>query len=408
MVARERCCECPGEQSVTSVQTSVIEPEVLDDLVVAPCRSRLSRRRPDRSRRRDRLRRPRLGRRPADRLDGRAGRRQLPARAPRRRGALRLRGRPALVEAVPASRRGSASGRRGAAPTASRSRRSRSRTPPLAFLGVRSCELHAIAIQDRVFLGGSYVDRDYAARREDAFVVAVNCCEPAGTCFCVSMGTGPKVEAGLRPRADRDPRRRRTASSSRSGASAAPRSLRELPRRDAEPRRPRGRGRRGREAPPSGWAAASTSTDIRDLLARNLEHPRWDEVAERCLTCGNCTLVCPTCFCTSVEDVTDLTGDQAERYEVVGLVLLGRLLVHPRRQHPALGPLALPPVADAQVRHLVRPVRQLGLRRLRALHHLVPGRDRRHRGGGRDPRRRKEATMETIEQLLPTCRSSTG
>jgi CRP/FNR family cyclic AMP-dependent transcriptional regulator len=143
------------------------------------------------------------------------------------------------------------------------------------------------------------------------------------------------------------------------------------------------------------------ATDIRDLLARNLEHPRWDEVAERCLTCGNCTMVCPTCFCTSVEDVTDLTGDEAERVAVVGLVLLGRPLLHPRRQHPPVGPLALPPVADPQVRHLVRPVRQLGLRRLRALHRLVPGRDRRDRRADRDPRRRGwESVMETIEQIL--------
>jgi ferredoxin len=57
------------------------------------------------------------------------------------------------------------------------------------------------------------------------------------------------------------------------------------------------------------------TTDIRELLQRNLEHPRWDDVAERCLTCGNCTMVCPTCFCTSVEDVTDLTGEQVERVQ---------------------------------------------------------------------------------------------
>jgi ferredoxin len=56
------------------------------------------------------------------------------------------------------------------------------------------------------------------------------------------------------------------------------------------------------------------TTDIRDLLAENLEHPRWDDVAERCLTCTNCTLVCPTCFCSTVEDVTDLTGERAERW----------------------------------------------------------------------------------------------
>ena len=52
---------------------------------------------------------------------------------------------------------------------------------------------------------------------------------------------------------------------------------------------------------------------IKELLYRNCEHPRWDEVSERCLTCGNCTLVCPTCFCHTVEDVTDLAGEEAER-----------------------------------------------------------------------------------------------
>jgi ferredoxin len=49
------------------------------------------------------------------------------------------------------------------------------------------------------------------------------------------------------------------------------------------------------------------------LLARNPEHPRWAQVAERCLTCGNCTLSCPTCFCHTVEDVADLAGTTAER-----------------------------------------------------------------------------------------------
>jgi ferredoxin len=58
------------------------------------------------------------------------------------------------------------------------------------------------------------------------------------------------------------------------------------------------------------------TSDIKDLLYRNYEHPRWDEVANRCLTCGNCTMVCPTCFCTTVEDTTDLTGDHAERWRV--------------------------------------------------------------------------------------------
>jgi len=54
---------------------------------------------------------------------------------------------------------------------------------------------------------------------------------------------------------------------------------------------------------------------IRDLLVENHDHSRWDEVASRCLSCANCTMVCPTCFCSTVEDVTDITGEHAERWQ---------------------------------------------------------------------------------------------
>jgi len=182
---------------------------------------------------------------------------------------------------------------------------------PLAFIGVRACELHGIAIQDTVFLGGRHVERDYAARRDGAFLVAVNCFEPAGTCFCVSMGTGPRAEAGydlaLTEILDGE-HRFLVEVGSEQGAEV----LRELPRREAaEPDLTAARDavagaaeRMGREL---------DTTDLQGLLARTLEHDRWDEVATRCLTCGNCTMVCPTCFCTSVEDVTDLGGEHAER-----------------------------------------------------------------------------------------------
>jgi sulfhydrogenase subunit beta (sulfur reductase) len=183
-----------------------------------------------------------------------------------------------------------------------------------AFLGVRSCELHAIAIQDRVFLEGPFVERDYAARREDAFVVAVNCFEPGGTCFCVSMGTGPRAESGydlaLTELLDGEHRLLVEVGTER-GAEL----LRELPRRPAV-----AADLGAAEAAVSGAAArmgrSLETHDLRELLDGTLEHPRWDEVATRCLTCGNCTLVCPTCFCFAVEDHTDLAGAEAERIRV--------------------------------------------------------------------------------------------
>jgi ferredoxin len=185
---------------------------------------------------------------------------------------------------------------------------------PLAFLGVRACELAAIAVQDRVLLGGRYADRDYAARREGVFTVAVNCHEPGGTCFCASMGTGPAVRAGHdlvltellegehRFVVDAGSERGREVLADLGGSEATGDDLRAVAAQaeDAE-------GRMGRRLDTDG---------IAELLRSTLDHPRWDEVAERCLTCGNCTLACPTCFCTAVEDTNDLSGTRAERSRV--------------------------------------------------------------------------------------------
>ena len=182
---------------------------------------------------------------------------------------------------------------------------------PLALVGMRSCELHAMAIQDRVFLEGRYVERDYAARREDAFVVAVNCFEPGGTCFCVSMGTGPKAEAGydlaLTEILDGEHRFLVEVGSER-GESV----LAAIARRDATAADLSAAGAAVEHAAAL-MGRELEAGDLRDLLARNLEHPRFAEVADRCLTCGNCTMVCPTCFCTGVEDHTELAGESTER-----------------------------------------------------------------------------------------------
>jgi ferredoxin len=184
--------------------------------------------------------------------------------------------------------------------------------PRYAFIGVRSCDLHAIAIQDRVFMGDRRVDEDYAARRRDVFIVAVNCARAGGTCFCVSMGTGPKAESGfdlaltelLEPGAHRF--------LVEVGSEAGADLIAEVPHRPAgEDDERAAAGVISRTAASMG---RTLDTDgIKELLYENAEHPRWDEVADRCLACGNCTLACPTCFCSTVEDVTDLSGKETER-----------------------------------------------------------------------------------------------
>jgi ferredoxin len=183
-----------------------------------------------------------------------------------------------------------------------------------AFIGVRACDLAAIAIQDRVLLEGPYRDPIYQARRESVFLLAVDCAEPGGTCFCASMGTGPRAASGFdlalteRLEDDRGEHTFLVRVGSPKGAAALAglrwRPASEADGRDAEERAAAAAARMGREL---------DTSDVRGLLTRNGEHPRWDQVARRCLACANCTMVCPTCFCTTVEDLTDLDG-RAERW----------------------------------------------------------------------------------------------
>ncbi|MFH0245724.1 4Fe-4S dicluster domain-containing protein [Streptomyces sp. HK10] len=187
------------------------------------------------------------------------------------------------------------------------------RSVPYAFLGVRPCDLRAIHILDRVMSGGRHRDPAYLSRRTGAFLVAVECTEPGATCFCVSMGTGPAVDGGydlaLTEITDDAGHRFLCRSGSQEGTAV----LAELPRRSADTAtRTAAAGavdaaaeRMGRSMPP---------VDLRTLMRDNLEAARWDDVTARCLSCGNCTMVCPTCFCTTTEEVTDLTGDHAERW----------------------------------------------------------------------------------------------
>lgn len=182
-----------------------------------------------------------------------------------------------------------------------------------AFLGVRSCELHAIGIQDKVFTGGKYVDPHYARKRESLFLVAVNCAEAGGTCFCVSMGTGPRCGSGYDLVLTELLDGARHDLVIEAGTDAGLALLPALGGRDATPDDFEAIGKVvARTA--SRMGRALDASGVRDLLQRNLEHPRWADVASRCLSCANCTLACPTCFCSTVEDKTDLEGDHAERW----------------------------------------------------------------------------------------------
>ncbi len=185
--------------------------------------------------------------------------------------------------------------------------------PPYAFIGARACELAAMAVQDRVFLLGDYVDPTYRARREQAFIVAVNCGpRQPGTCFCVSMGTGPRATTGFDLALTEVLQGGEHWFLVEVGTVRGAEIMGQVGHRVAQPEEIDAADRLTAATAASMGRVLDTA-GIKEMFYNNYEHPRWDEVAARCLTCGNCTMVCPTCFCHTLEDAADLSGVEAER-----------------------------------------------------------------------------------------------
>ncbi len=187
--------------------------------------------------------------------------------------------------------------------------------PPLAyaFVGMRACDLKALAILDRVMLGQDYPDPGYQAVRRLLFIVAVNCLTAGGTCFCSIVGGGPRADSGFDLVLDEictpDRHGFLVEAGSRRGAdmlatartvTAAAADLQAVRRQ-------------------STMAAATMAQQMPLSLppAADIDawfgHPHWQTMDQRCLACGNCTLVCPTCFCHTVEEVECLGERQAAR-----------------------------------------------------------------------------------------------
>jgi ferredoxin len=185
-------------------------------------------------------------------------------------------------------------------------------TTKFAFIGVRACELRALSVLDGVFINGSTVNPGYRSRREKSLILAVNCGHAGGTCFCVSMDAGPKVRSGFDLALTEILQNGEHYFTIESGSEIGSEILRDIPHAEAtadhaaaaEAVVQKTAGQMGR---------SMDTTGIKELLYANTEHPQWDRVASRCLTCANCTMVCPTCFCTTVDHVTDLEGESSEQ-----------------------------------------------------------------------------------------------
>jgi len=166
----------------------------------------------------------------------------------------------------------------------------------LALLGLHACDLRALEILDRVFLSGSSPDDHYRRRRENLFIVGVECQHAASTCFCAAMDSGPRIEKGadwvlteicneqghyflLRAQSERG--RKWLGAEQMSSAQAEEIDLAEQVLQKVTQQ--------------TAWQGAKNVPER--ALADHYHHKHWDDVAQRCLACGNCTAVCPTCFC---------------------------------------------------------------------------------------------------------------
>jgi sulfhydrogenase subunit beta (sulfur reductase) len=180
-----------------------------------------------------------------------------------------------------------------------------------ALFGVRACDLSAIHIQDQVFGGGAYKDPAYLQSRSDAFIIAVNCTRAGGTCFCSSVRSGPRARVGF-DLALTEVIENEHYFLVEVGTERGEGVMSRVSRRPAGDNEVEKADRLIRAA--AQLTGRSLEPDnTREILYQNAEHPRWDVVAARCLSCANCTMVCPTCFCATVEDTTDLTGTEAQR-----------------------------------------------------------------------------------------------
>ena len=184
-------------------------------------------------------------------------------------------------------------------------------TPSYAFIGVRACELAAIQIQDNIFMRSDFTDPIYRARRQRTFIISINCTSPAETCFCTSMGTGPRVKDDF----DLNLTELDDVFVLTIGSEVAKRVLTGIPFEDA-----------------SGYILTNVehkisraeqqirhkldTADLPELILNNLDHPYWNEIGKRCLSCANCTQVCPTCFCWDTMDEMSLDGNTTKRTRV--------------------------------------------------------------------------------------------
>lgn len=175
---------------------------------------------------------------------------------------------------------------------------------PTILLGVHTCDLHAIKLLDTVYSGG-YADQHYMARREQTVIVSLECLTPCTEhSFCKSMGTASVTEGSDLHLTEMGDYYAVDVNTDKGAAllegveavsDATDEDYTHINQVLSEkwPRFP--------------YKLDSDVTELANLLSLSYDSDVWDELAERCLSCGSCTAVCPTCYCFNVKDEVDFT-----------------------------------------------------------------------------------------------------
>lgn len=181
----------------------------------------------------------------------------------------------------------------------------------IAFFDIRRCDLKALSILDKVYLNENYPDSYYKSLREDIFIVGVDCAEAGDVCFCNSMDIDfdsfysadmfiTEIDDGFL--VDTVSKK---AEHLVEGLGLSTPTKEDLAKRQEIKRRFK-----------ESFKKKLDTANLKEILYQKIEHPYWEEIGKRCLSCANCTQVCPTCFCFDIKEINSLDMKKSERFAV--------------------------------------------------------------------------------------------
>ncbi len=154
-------------------------------------------------------------------------------------------------------------------------------------------------------------DLIYKSRRERVFILSVDCMHPAETCFCSSMNTGPRVKDSF----DLNLTELDDVFLIKVGSEIGRNMLSGLPFELASSFM-LSNAEHGLENAAQQMKRTLDINGLPEFVLANLDHPQWQAIGQRCLSCANCTQVCPTCFCWDARDEVTLDGNETRRERV--------------------------------------------------------------------------------------------